>query len=236
MKNNLAVYLDDFLSLIYPRLCYACGQPLFANEEVVCFPCRTSLPQTHYHEQPDNPAAQVFWGRCELEAVAGYYFFRRGNKVQHLLHALKYHNAPEVGVLAGRIYGSLLKDAQGFSHASCIIPVPLHPKKQKIRGYNQSEVFANGLSQSMGIPVNTTSLIRSVASETQTRKSRFKRWENVKTIFALGDAEQVKGKHVILVDDVITTGATIEACVNVLKAVEGITISVASIAVAGKGY
>jgi len=236
MKNNLMVYLDDFLSLIYPRLCFACGQPLFANEETICFPCRQELPQTHYHLQPGNPAEQVFWGRCHLEAVAAFYFFRRGGKVQQLLHALKYHHAPEVGVLVGKIYGHQLKNAPGFVTAECIIPVPLHPAKQRVRGYNQSEVFAKGLSETMGIPVNTTSLIRAVASETQTRKSRFNRWENVKTIFALGDQELVLGKHVILVDDVITTGATIEACVNVLQKVEGITISVASIAVAGKGY
>lgn len=236
MKNNLAVYLDDFLSLVYPRLCYACGQPLFANEEVICFPCRNELPQTRYHEQPDNPAAQVFWGRCRLEAVAGYYFFRRGGRVQHLLHALKYHRAPEIGVFTGKLYGHQLKNAVGFSHASCVIPVPLHPKKQQLRGYNQSEMFARGLSESMGIPVNTHSLIRTVASATQTRKSRFKRWENVKTIFALGDASEIRNQHILLVDDVITTGATIEACANVLSHVEGLTISVASIAIAGKGY
>lgn len=236
MKNNLLAYLSDFLSLAYPKLCFACGRPLFANEEVICFPCRHELPQTHYHLQPGNPAEQIFWGRCRLEAVAGYYFFRRGGKVQHLLHALKYHRAPEIGVLVGKIYGHQLKNAPGFSNAACIIPVPLHPKKQRIRGYNQSETFAIGLAESMGIPVNTTSLIRTVASETQTRKSRFRRWENVKTIFSSGDEETIRGRHVILVDDVITTGATIEACARVLEGIEGVTVSVASMAVAGKGY
>ncbi|HAQ65919.1 MAG TPA: ComF family protein [Bacteroidales bacterium] len=236
MKSNLFVYLDDFLSLIYPRLCFACGQPLFANEEVICFPCRQQLPQTHYHLQPDNPVEQQFWGRCRLNAAAGYYFFRRGSKVQHLLHALKYYHAPEVGITLGKLYGHQLKNAPAFASADCIVPVPLHPKKQKARGYNQSEVFAEGLSESMGIPVNNTSLFRVVASETQTRKSRFKRWENVNTIFALGEVEAIRGKHILLVDDVITTGATLEACVKVIETIEGVSVSVASIAVAGKGY
>lgn len=235
MKSKLFTYFDDFLSLIYPKLCFACDQPLVANEEVICFTCRQQLPQTHYHLQPGNPVEQQFWGRCHLNAAAGYYFFRQGTRVQHLLHALKYHRAPEVGITIGRIYGHQLKNVPVFSSVDCIVPVPLHPKKQKARGYNQSEMFAAGLSESMGIPVNNKSLLRAVASETQTRKSRFKRWENVKTIFVVGNVEAIKGKHILLVDDVITTGATLEACVKVLTTIEGVSVSAASIAVAGSG-
>ena len=148
--------------------------------------------------------------------VAASSFFNKGNKVQNLLHQLKYKGAKNVGEKIGLLYGYELLESNNFKDVDFIVPVPLHPKKLKKRGYNQSESFANGLSQSLNKEVVTNLLLRTVNSETQTKKSRFNRWENVATIFTISNASSIDGKHVLLVDDVITTGATIEGCAQLL--------------------
>ena len=222
----------DFFSLIYPNNCLACGNNLFRNEHIICTSCLFHLPKTNYHLENDNPISQTFWGRTKINTAAACYFFTKAGKVQHLVHQLKYKGKKEVGIYIGELYGKELMNTQSFGKTDVIIPVPLHPKKEKKRGFNQSEVFAIGLSSSMNVPIDTSSLIRVFASETQTKKTRFKRWENVKEIFSLQDAEKLKNKHILLVDDVITTGATIEACANLLNTIEGVTINIASIAVA----
>lgn len=222
--------IDDFISLFYPKVCQACGNTLYRNEEVICSFCRVNLPKTNFHLDPDNELAKVFWGRVKLENTTALYFFTKAGKVQHLLHQLKYKNKPEIGIFLGKQYGSELIRQQAFQSINLVIPVPLHIKKKKIRGYNQSEMFAIGLSQSMKIPLETNHLIRTRASETQTRKSRFKRWENVKEIFAVTNPAAIEGKHILLVDDVVTTGATLEACASKLLEVQNVNVSIASIA------
>ncbi len=234
MKQKFVSYLDDFLSLIYPRLCHACGNSLFMNEEVLCTQCLYHLPQTHSHTEKGNLVEKVFWGRFQVESAAARYYFRRGTKIQHLLHQFKYKNAPEIGIYLGRIYGSELVQSSLFSSVQVVIPVPLHHSKLIKRGYNQAAMFARGLGQGMKIPVDETSLYRTFASETQTRKTRLKRWENVKSIFAVNHPDKLKGMHILLVDDVVTTGATLEACAQKLLEIENVRISVAAIAVAGK--
>ena len=221
---------DDFISLFYPRTCYACGNSLYRNEEVICSFCRFHLPKTNFHKQSENPLSKVFWGRVKLENVSACYYFSKGSKVQHLLHQFKYNGRYEIGVHLGKLYGSELIEEAAYQDIEMVIPVPLHPAKLRKRGYNQSEKFATGLAQSMGIEVNTTTLIRTYSSETQTRKSRFKRWENVKEIFVVKDPEKITGKHILLVDDVITTGATIEACAMHLLDHGQTRLSVASLA------
>ncbi|MCX6230687.1 MAG: phosphoribosyltransferase family protein [Bacteroidetes bacterium] len=223
---------QDFFALIYPNNCMACGNNLFKNEHIICTSCLFHLPKTNYHLTTDNPISQAFWGRTNIDAAAAFYYFTKAGKVQHLVHQLKYKGKKEVGVYIGELYGKELIESSEFSKTEVIIPVPLHPKKEKKRGFNQSEVFASGLSVSMNVPLDTKTLIRTFASETQTRKTRFKRWENVKEIFSLQQAEKLENKHILLVDDVITTGATIEACANLLNTIKGVKINVASIAVA----
>ncbi len=225
-------FFQDFFSLIYPDNCLACGNNLFRNEHIICTACLFHLPKTNYHLEPDNPISQTFWGRTNIHSVSAFYFFTKAGKVQHLVHQLKYKGKKEIGVYIGEIYGKELLQTSTFGKTDVIIPVPLHPDKEKKRGYNQSEMFAQGLSKGMQLPLDTKSLIRTFASETQTKKTRFKRWENVKEIFSLQHSEKLKGKNILLVDDVITTGATIEACANLLNTIEGVTINVASIAVA----
>jgi ComF family protein len=222
----------DFFALIYPNNCMACGNNLFKNEHIICTSCLFHLPKTDYHQNINNPVNQAFWGRTKIDAAAAFYYFTKAGKVQHLVHQLKYKGKKEVGIYIGEIYGKELITAPVFSNTEVIIPVPLHPKKEKKRGFNQSEVFALGLAKTMNISIDTKTLVRTYASETQTKKSRFKRWENVKEIFSLQHPEKLENKNILLVDDVITTGATIEACANLLNTIKGVNVSVASIAVA----
>lgn len=222
--------LDDFISLIYPNICASCGNSLFKHEEVLCNFCEFHLPQTNFHIEMENPVSAIFWGRANVESAAAYYHFNKGSKVQRLIHLMKYKGRRDIGIYLGRQYGAFLKNSPFFRSVEVIIPVPLHWKKLRKRGYNQSEQFAAGLGISMKIPVDTLTLYRNSATGTQTKKSRFKRWENVSGIFALKNPEKLKGRHVLLVDDVITTGATLEACILALNAIPGIRISVASIA------
>lgn len=162
--------INDFINLCYPRLCAACQDSLVKNENDICTACIVSLPKTNYHLDPENPLNKIFWGRIQIEMVAAYYFFNKGNKVQKLLHELKYKSNKDVGEKIGLLYGYELINSANFQHIDFIIPVPLHPKKLKKRGYNQSEWFANGLSQSLKTPVSTNILHRTFNSETQTKK------------------------------------------------------------------
>jgi len=230
--NFILSALDDFLSLIYPRVCMACGKSLFKYEQCICTFCQYHLPKTNFHLDKENPVSSLFWGKAEIHSAASLYYFYKGGRVQQLMHQLKYKGQKEIGLCVGSLYGKELSKAPLFSTAEYIIPVPMHPKKQQKRGYNQSELIAVGLSQSMKIPIDTKTLIKTVKTETQTRKSRFSRWENVKEVFELKEHDHLIGKHILLVDDVITTGATLESCIMHLAKVPGIKISVASMACA----
>lgn len=225
-------FLYDFFSLIYPDVCMACGKPLFRHENCVCSICLHHLPVTDFHLYKDNPVSQLFWGKIQIESAASFLYFNKGGKVQHLIHQLKYKDQKQVGTYIGNLYGNLLKKSILFNNVDTVIPVPLHPKKQRQRGYNQSDFFAMGLAGSMNIVLDKTTLYRTKASESQTKKSRYGRFQNVSSIFALKEREILNGKHILLVDDVITTGSTIESCVTTLQQVPKIKISIASIAIA----
>jgi ComF family protein len=229
---KILTFISDFISLMYPRLCLACGNSLFKHEEILCTHCQFELPRTNFHRFRDSPLDKVFWGRVPIQRTAALYFFSKGGKVQHLVHQLKYKGQKDVGIYTGKILGAELLNDPQFMEIDKIIPVPLHPKKLKKRGYNQSEHFAIGLSAVTKIEVDTTSFVRTFATETQTRKTRFARFENVKEIFSVTAPEVLQNKHLLLVDDVITTGSTIESCASILLQVPGVRISVAAIAYA----
>jgi len=226
-------WLDSILNLFYPRVCAACGESLLKDEETVCLKCRYTLPRTGYERYPDNPLAQTFYGRVNIHAVTACYFFAKSGKVQHLIHQLKYKGNKDAGVFLGKQLGESLKDAPLFQGIDVIIPVPLHPRRERQRGYNQSLIIAQGISEVTGIPVGNQYLFRTKYNETQTRKTAEERYNNVKGIFELRRQEELKGKHVLLVDDVLTTGATLESCAHQLESVPGITISIAAAACAG---
>jgi ComF family protein len=223
-------FLKNFLELFYPRLCFSCEKSLLDHENVLCTLCQYQLPQTNYHLQAENPLTEALWGRVRVQHVSAMYYFHKGNKVQHLIHQLKYKGEKEIGVYLGKIYGRELIKSEFYQKIDIIVPVPLHPKKQKKRGYNQSEMLANGLSETMKIPVDKITLIKINVSESQTKKNRFKRWENVKEIFTIKNYDHLKYKHILLVDDVFTTGATCDACTTQLLKIPGVTVSIVTLA------
>jgi ComF family protein len=227
-------FINDFLSLIYPRYCEACANNLFRHEKYICNYCKLNLPKSKYHQNQENELFQVFAGRIPIVQAASLYLYEKSGKIQKLLQAIKYQDQKELAEFLGELYGRELKTDKVFEQIDCILAIPLHANKLKLRGYNQSEYFAIGLSKNIEKPINKTSLIRVVDTATQTKKHKYQRWENVEGIFKLENKEELANKHILLVDDVVTTGATIEAAWLALKDVEGIKISVASIAFAPK--
>lgn len=220
---------SGLLYLIYPRTCAACGNILLNNEKVLCLSCFAELPRTRFHNNPDNEVARLFWGRVLLCNATSFIFFNKDSIYRKILHELKYKDQRAVGQEMGRLFGLELRDTP-FSQTDIIIPVPLHPAKQRKRGYNQSELIAEGVSQVLNIPVRNNLITRKMRTSTQTRKNRFDRWLNVKDTFQVQDVEALNNKHILLVDDVITTGATIEACAGSILATCNVSVSVISLA------
>lgn len=202
------------------------------NENLICTECYVVIPRTNYHCKEDNPVAQLFWGRCVIEKAAAFSYYNKGSRIGNLIHNLKYKGIREIGHELGRIYGLTLK-ASGFTKdIDLIIPVPLHPTKERTRGFNQSETISMGIGAATLLPVDVKTLARIMASPTQTKRSRYERWTNVEGIFKVTDPQTIIGKHVLLVDDVITTGSTIESCTNELLKIEGVKVSVVALAFA----
>jgi len=228
----LAGYFADFVSLLFPELCQACGESLVTGENLLCINCRYNLPFTDFHLKADNMVAQQFWGKINLEAAYAMCYFTKGGKMQHLMHQFKYKGIQNIGNLLGNIAAEQLIKNPVFNSADIIIPVPLHKSRLRKRGYNQSACFAAGLSEKMDIPVDEDNLVRVRATETQTHRSRFSRFENMQEVFALTNPDTLINKHILLVDDVVTTGSTLEACGTELLKVEGLKLSIATIACA----
>ncbi len=226
-------WLKHFFSLFFPNLCLACGEGLLSSDEVICLPCRINLPKTNMHRMKENHFTDRLWGRVPLQSGAAMYLFSKGTKVQALIHKLKYKNKPAIGVKLGQQYGKTLKEATMFSSIDLIVPVPLHPRKERKRGYNQSDQFAIGLSKSMKKPWLKNGLKRLNYSQSQTTKSRFERYANVLSAFEVDSREELEGKHILLVDDVLTTGATLEACASKILEVPNTKISMVTIAIGG---
>ena len=226
-------WFHSFWSLLFPRCCVVCGSPLSRGEECLCTCCNMNLPRTGFHLRKDNPVECLFWGRIPgLKRASSFLFYRKGSDFRRILHLLKYGGYKELGEVMGRYMAAELSSGELFDGVDMIIPVPLHRKKQKLRGYNQSEWIARGIASVTGIPLCAECMIREKNTETQTRKSTFERWENVEGIFRLCDTVHFEGKHVLLVDDVLTTGATTVACASAFARVSGIRISVLTLAVA----
>jgi ComF family protein len=227
-----AGYLADFISLLFPELCQACGEGLVTGEELLCTNCRYNLPFTNFHLKPDNMVAQQFWGKINLEAAYALCYFKKGGKMQHLMHQFKYKGIQKIGDLLGNIAGEQLIKNPILKTADLIIPVPLHKSRLRKRGYNQSVCFARGLAGKLDIPVDEHNLVRIKATETQTHRSRFSRFENMQQVFAITNPDALINKHILLVDDVVTTGSTLEACGAELLKIEGLKLSIATIACA----
>lgn len=222
-------YLID---LIYPNICIACNHNLGVNEKHICSKCYLKLPYTNYAKEENNAIEKIFWGRAKVESAMALLFFNKGSRTQKILHQLKYKNNFEVGINMGILTGNQLAESGRFSDIDFITAVPLHADKLKKRGYNQSEMFAKGIGTATGIVVDFSIIKRNLNTSTQTKKNRLERWENVESAFMTPLPEKIKNKHILLVDDVITTGATLEACAMCLQGVSGVKVSIAAIACA----
>ena len=228
------LFLKDFLDLIFPRNCPQCGKSLFDFEPCLCTVCQGSLPVANFHLRPyDNELTSKVRGLMRVNRAMAFLRFSKKGNSQKLLHQLKYRNKPEIGEEMGRLYGLSLA-LQGYQDEwDVIVPVPLHPMKQKRRGYNQSEAFGKGLSKALSIKLENL-LERKKFTETQTKKSRIQRLDNVDEVFDLRAGENIEGLRILLVDDVITTGATLCACANVLLGYGAKHVDLATIAAGGQ--
>ena len=232
--NLVKEHLQDFLSLFYPNICASCGQSLAKEEVVLCSFCQYYLPKTNFHLERHNAIEKHFWGRVEIYRGSSFFYFQKGSRIQHLIHQLKYRGKTEIGVKLGTMYGKELREQKDYDSVDVILPVPLHKSKELQRGFNQVDFFCEGLSQSMSLPWLKNVLVRKRKTETQTHKTRFERWKNVGDVFSITDEDKIRGKHVLLADDVITTGSTLEACAHAILTVEGTSVSVVTIACAVK--
>ena len=226
----------DFIGLIFPRLCLACRDPLVRGEQHLCTGCRAELPYTDFHLLPpgQNPLGRRFWGKLPIRHALSYLRFVRHGRVQHILHELKYQGQRDVGTALGRLYGAELHAAGLAADFDLIVPVPLHPRKLAKRGYNQAAAFATGLAAGLKVPAHNTALRRITNTQTQTQKNRAQRRENVATVFEVETPMAIVGRRILVVDDVLTTGATLEACGTALLAAGAAEVSIATIACADR--
>ncbi|SEA85237.1 ComF family protein [Pedobacter hartonius] len=225
-------YLYDFFCLLFPDPCNACGVQLVHGEQQICTRCLYDLPFTDFHLHQENAVAKLFWGRIHCHTAMAMLYFRKGSRVQELIHQLKYRSRTDLGLRMGAMLAERLAASPFYHRADLIIPVPLHIKKERKRGYNQSRLIAEGMSRVLQVPVNTSLLVRRRNTGTQTKKNRYSRFENMKAVFYAPMPEELAAKNVILVDDVITTGATLESCGQVLLNCGVSTLNIAAVAFA----
>jgi ComF family protein len=224
---------DALLHLLYPRYCAGCGRPLLKAEQVICLTCIRRLPQTHFHLLKINPVEKIFRGRFDFVKSVACFYFSKSSLLQQIIHQMKYRGRKDIGLYMGAWMGRILKEDPDLAAIDTLIPVPLYPAREKKRGYNQAALLAEGMASELSVSISKDAIRRIRPSSTQTRKSRIARWENVAGIFRPGVQQPLHDQHVLLVDDVVTTGATIEACAAALQSVPGIKISVATLAFAG---
>ena len=227
---SLKKYSRNFLDFLFPLHCVACGEGLVPGEDFFCIPCYLELPKTHYHRYADNPVLRTFTGRFPLQKGGAWLQFQKGGVIQAAMHAIKYKNRPRLATYLASKAAADWQESNFFDGIDLIVPVPLHWRKRIKRGYNQATYIAHGLSQVLNIPVDESFLYRANYRQSQTRETRFKRWRNVKSVFALKTHLAVSGKHILLVDDVLTTGATMEACLRTMEDMPDCSFSIFTLA------
>lgn len=221
---------SSLLDIMYPNLCVVCGNSLTTSEKHLCLSCLYNIPKTNFHLLPNNPLEQRFWGKSPVTRATAFFFYEKGSSFQKILHQLKYKGNKEMGYELGKHAGIDLLDSPDFVSVDVIVPVPLHPKRYQQRGYNQSEWIAKGLAESMDKPIDTANLLRVKENTSQTQKSVYDRYKNTEGIFKLVDNTLFAGKHILLVDDVLTTGSTLEACIQELLKTDDVKISIFTLA------
>ena len=230
-KSNI---LSPLVHLFYPHVCTGCGSDLVEADNLLCLQCVSDLPHTNFAMHANNPVEKIFWGRLALTAAMSEFYFTKGTLIQTLIHEFKYKNNKAMGLYLGAMMGSSLLSNNRFTKIDALVPLPLFADKEFKRGYNQATILCNGMSEVMDVPVIKNNVVRKRFTETQTKKHRTERWENVEGSFEINNAQEIKGKHILLVDDVVTTGATLEACSAEILKIEGTKLSIATLAFASK--
>ena len=224
--------VKNLLNLFFPKVCYACNNLLADRETYVCTDCRHNLPVTNYHFSNNETVQKALYGRVKLENATALLQFQKKGMVQHLLHGLKYKGYEDIGVFLGKWLGEELKAIEVYSNIDAVIPVPLHKKKLRKRGYNQVEKFGQEIAQALNVPYIDNVLVKTTSTKTQVFKERIARWNNNNEVFSITNISTIANKHILLVDDIITTGATIEVCSNELLKADNVKISLATMAIA----
>lgn len=222
----------SFTNLFYPQVCLGCGSDIVNNNQLLCLHCLHKLPYTRFQLYTPNPAEKIFWGRLPVEHAAGIFYLTKDSMLEKLLYQLKYKGRKEVGEYCGRLMGEAIRNTP-FANVDALIPLPLFPKKERLRGYNQAAMICEGIARVTNMPVWKQAVQRLTSTGTQTKKNRVERWENMQGRFYVPDAATIAGRHLLLVDDVITTGATLEACGSVLVEA-GAKLSVLTLAIASR--
>lgn len=222
---------ESVLHLFFPHICTGCGSDILNVESALCLRCVDAMPETNFELHPDNPVEKSFWGRLPLIGATAQFYFTKESLMQHLMHQFKYKGNRELGIQLGRMMGEQIMNSGRFD-ADALVPLPLFPAKEKRRGYNQATVLCQGMAERMKIPILDKAITRPQHTETQTKKGRIERWKNMEGKFILSDPDAIKNKHLLLVDDVVTTGATLEACGNELLKAENVRLSLATLCTA----
>ena len=222
----------NIINLFFPPVCAGCHSFLLSNENVICTLCRHNIPLTNHHLNPENETFKKFYGRIPVEHTSALLYFHKKGIVQELIHNLKYKGQEEIGTVLGEWYAEDLKNSEIIQSVDQIIPVPLHKRKLRERGYNQVTYFGNALSRGLNVPYNRNILVRNIYSKTQSKKTLLHRSDGIDTIFDVNFSKKDHNKHFLLIDDVITTGSTLEACSHALLKIPGAKISIVCMAMA----
>lgn len=223
---------ESLLHLAFPHVCAGCGTDILNSKHPVCLRCLNALPQTYFHQYTNNPVERLFWGRLPLAAATAQYYFTKESLMQRLMHQFKYRSNKTIGFYLGEQIGNSLHHTNRFESIDALVPLPLFAAKERARGYNQATVLCEGIAEVLQKPLLTNCIARTVHTESQTKKSRIDRWQNMEGRFEVHDKKSIAGKHLLLVDDVVTTGATLEACGRALLEVDNVQLSIATLCIA----
>jgi ComF family protein len=210
--NILKEIKDSLAHLVFPHVCEGCGSDLLDEDNMLCLHCLSILPLTSFHLHSNNPIEKIFWGRLPVTHASAQYYYAKESLVQRIMNRFKYRGNKELGTYLGNLMGQQLQQSNRYLSIDAIVPLPIHPAKERARGFNQSAVLCEGIAQQLQKPVINDAVIRTTYTDTQTKKNRVERLKNMEGRFELVDKHKIEGKHILLVDDIITTGATLEVC------------------------
>lgn len=228
--NALQTYINSFVHLFFPHNCIGCGTDNLNDDDLLCAKCLYQLPQTNFFQSKNNPVEKNFYGRLNIEAAASGFYFTKNSLLQKLMIELKYKNNKDVGFYLGKMLGKMLNESERFNNVDALVPLPLNAKKEKKRGYNQAKIICEGITSVFNKPILNNAVVRIYFTETQTQQDRIHRWQNMQNVFAVSNVSAIEGKHILLIDDVITTGATLEACGAAILKTPKTKLSLASVA------